>query len=113
MAKLIDTLPDDKKLLLVADRGFGRASLVQFLLKKKALFVLRVRGDVRIKPQKEKALLLGHLGKSLKPEVSGWLWKLSIGVFWERYSGQKSGRWESVRKINRLVILPKGSLEAG
>lgn len=73
VAKLIDTLPNGKRLLLVADRGFGRASLVRFLLKKKALFILRVRGDVRIKPQKEKAQLLGHLGKSLKPKVPVWL----------------------------------------
>ena len=54
-----------KKLLLTADRGFGRATLIEFLLKKEVLFVLRVRGDVMIITQQDKRLILRDLGKTL------------------------------------------------
>lgn len=63
----------NKKVMLAADRGFGRASFVQFLLKKGVRFVLRVRGDVGIKPKNNKAVLLRILGKTLKPGVHVWL----------------------------------------
>jgi hypothetical protein len=55
----------DKKILLTADRGFGRAMLFQFLLKKEVLFVIRVKGDVQIKTAKGKAVILRLLGKTL------------------------------------------------
>jgi len=48
LVNLVKVSFPDKKLLLTADRGFGRATLIQFLLKKGVLFVLRVRGDVFI-----------------------------------------------------------------
>jgi hypothetical protein len=54
-----------KKLLLTADRGFGRATLMEFLLKKQVLFVLRVRGDVTITTQQGKRLILRKLGQTL------------------------------------------------
>lgn len=77
LAKFFHLLPGNKQPLLTADRGFGRASLVQFLLHKKVLFVIRVRGDVRVKPKDNKAILLRILGKTLKPEVPVWFEKIS------------------------------------
>lgn len=62
-----------KKLLLTADRGFGRASLIQFLLKKQILFVLRVRGDVTIKTYPGKRITLRVLGKTLTEHIPVWL----------------------------------------
>lgn len=54
-----------KKILLTADRGFGRATLFEFLLKKEVLFVIRVKGDVQIKTNKGKTVMLRKLGKKL------------------------------------------------
>src|SRR3990167_8387109 len=71
-AKLINLIPENKRLVLVADRGFGRASFVQYLLKKRVDFVLRVKGDVRVKPKKGKAVLLRSLGKTLAADVPIW-----------------------------------------
>lgn len=77
VAKLIILFPKEKELVLVADRGFGRASFVQFLLKKRVDFVLRVRGDVKVKPQNGKAVLLGELGKTLTANVPIWFQSIS------------------------------------
>ncbi len=79
IAGFLNLLPENgngnkkKRVILTADRGFGRASFVQFLLKKGVQFVLRVRAGVRIKPNNEKATLLRVLGGALKPEVPVWL----------------------------------------
>lgn len=62
----------DKKLLVTADRGFGRATLIQFLVKKGVLFVLRVRGDVTITPEKGKHSILRQVGKTLSEGVPVW-----------------------------------------
>lgn len=62
----------DKKLLLTADRGFGRASFIQFLQKKQVLFVLRVRGDVTIRTQRGKRIILRRLGKILTVGMPIW-----------------------------------------
>jgi hypothetical protein len=59
-----DTFPD-KKILLTADRGFGRATLFQFLLQKNMLFVIRVKGDVTITTKQGKRMSLRTLGKKL------------------------------------------------
>lgn len=75
IARLINLLKQSnpqKKLLLTADRGFGRASLIQFLQKKQALFVLRVRGDVTIRIQKGKRIILRRLGKTLTIGIPVW-----------------------------------------
>lgn len=61
-----------KKLLLTADRGFGRATFFQFLQKKQVLYVIRVRGDVFIKTKQNKSWLLRNLGKTLIPDVAVW-----------------------------------------
>ncbi len=61
-----------KKLLLTADRGFGRATLFQFLLKKDILFVIRVKGDVTITLNSGKRMSLRMLGKKLVPNKPVW-----------------------------------------
>lgn len=55
---LTQIIPQDKRIILVADRGFGRASLVNFLIKLNILFVLRVKADVIIKTNKGKKINL-------------------------------------------------------
>ena len=72
LINLIKETNTDKKLLLTADRGFGRAALFKFLLKKKALFVIRVKGDVRITTDTGKKIVLRTLGKTLKDNVPVW-----------------------------------------
>lgn len=62
----------EKKLLLTADRGFGKTSLFQFLLKKQMLFCIRVRGDVTVTLKSGKKMSLRKLGTKLIPEVSQW-----------------------------------------
>lgn len=97
IAKFLTILPEKKRLILTADRGFGRASFVQFLLKKKVGFVLRVRGDVRIKPKDKKAILLRVLGETLKPELPVWL---------DRVSYRDDG---VVPEINLAMVVTAGS----
>ena len=62
----------NKKLLLTADRGFGRATLFQFLLKKQVLFVIRVKGDVTIITKRGKRISLRTIGKKLVPNIPQW-----------------------------------------
>lgn len=77
VSKLITLLPKGKKLLLTADRGFGRATFMEFLSNKQVSFVLRVKGDVKVSPNSKKAILLRDLGKTLVAEVPLWLGKIS------------------------------------
>lgn len=75
VARLITLVKEsshEKRLLLTADRGFGRATLFQFLLKKEVLFVIRVKGDVQIKTAKGKIISLRNLGKTLKDSLPVW-----------------------------------------
>ena len=69
---LVSEVAPEKKLLLTADRGFGRATFFQFLLKKKVLFAIRVRGDVTITTKGGKRTNLRAIGKKLVPRVSQW-----------------------------------------
>lgn len=73
VARLVNLVKQvsNKKILLTADRGFGRATLFQFLIKKKVQFVIRVKGDVQIKTQK-KTIMLRKLGKKLKAGIPIW-----------------------------------------
>jgi len=66
-----ETVPE-KKLLLTADRGFGRAAFIEFLLKKEVLFAIRVKSDVHIKPVSGKVILLRDFGKQLVENVPVW-----------------------------------------
>lgn len=79
VAKLINLFPKEKgkQFILVADRGFGRATFIQFLLKRELLFVVRVKSDVRVTPKSSRPTLLRVLGESLEPEIPIWLTGIS------------------------------------
>lgn len=80
LARLINLVQEadaTKKLLVTADRGFGRATLFQFLLKKQVLFVIRVKGDVTITTEKGKRILLRTIGKTLRENKPLWYERIS------------------------------------
>lgn len=72
LVHLVDEACSDKRLLLTADRGFGRSTLFQFLLKKNVLFAIRVKADVAIKTSTGKRVMLRTLGKTLMEGVLVW-----------------------------------------
>ena len=72
LINLVREITPDKKLLLTADRGFGRAALFQFLLKKQVLFVIRVKGDVTVTTLSGQKLNVRNLGKTLEENVPVW-----------------------------------------
>lgn len=76
LVNLVHLASPDKTLLLTCDRGFGRATLFQFLLKKKVLFVIRVKGDVTIKTNTGKRIILRVLGKTLSENIPVWYEKI-------------------------------------
>lgn len=65
-----------KKLILVADRGFGRASFIQFLKKRGISFAIRVKSEVWIKVRSGKKILLKDL--YLKPNFPYWFEDISF-----------------------------------
>lgn len=77
LVNLVRVTCPDKKLLLTADRGFGRATLFQFLLKKNVLFAIRVKGDVTIKTNTGKRVILRILGKTLSENTPVWYEKIT------------------------------------
>lgn len=100
VARLVNLVKEHapkKKLLLTADRGFGRATLIEFLLKKQVLFVLRVRGDVVITTQQAKRLLLSSLGKTLA---------IGLPVWYEQITYRGDG-WVSGINLAAIVAQPK------
>lgn len=78
LINLICIIDPTKKILLTADRGFGRATLFQFLQKKDVLFVIRVKGKVMITTRKGKRLLLSKRGKTLKNNKPVWYQGISF-----------------------------------
>jgi len=61
VARLVNLMPEGKKMILVADRGFGRAAFTSFLKKKGILFTIRVKSKVWIKTEKGYSILLKRL----------------------------------------------------
>ena len=101
LVTLIKESNPSKKILLTADRGFGRATFIQLLLKKNMLFVLRVKGDVMIKTSIGKSLLLRKIGKTLSPNTPVW---------YENISYRNDG---IVTKVNlAAVVAPQEDKEA-
>lgn len=94
---LVHQFAPDKNLLLTADRGFGRATLFQFLLKKGILFVIRVKGDVAVTTASGKRLILRNLGKSLK---------LNIPIWYENITYRSDGKVTGVN-LAAVVAEPK------
>lgn len=70
ISRLVNLVPSDKKIILIADRGFGRTNFIQFLLKRNLLFAVRVKSKVWIKTNKGYSILLKKL--YLKPESPYW-----------------------------------------
>lgn len=54
-------IPDGKRIILVADRGFGRSSLINSLIQSNTLFSIRVRADVIITTHEGKKINLRKL----------------------------------------------------
>jgi hypothetical protein len=55
--RLWGLLPADHQYILVADRGFGRASLIQWLQKQQISYILRLKSDVYVTHRGHKRLL--------------------------------------------------------
>ena len=77
IARLNNLLPNGKKLMLTADRGFGRASFIKFLKAKKILFAVRVKSKVWIKIRtSRRSILLQSL--YLKPNTPYWFARITF-----------------------------------
>ncbi len=76
LVNIVQEIYPDKKLLLTADRGFGRAAFIAFLLKKNVLFAVRVKSDVIITTNQGKKLILRTRGKTLLPGIPVWYEKI-------------------------------------
>lgn len=96
ISSLNSIIPKDKRIILVADRGFGRASLVNFLIKLNILFVLRVKADVIVKTSSGKKVNL----RKLKIKVNRIKW-------FDGVSYRADGK---VEKVNLAVTLAEPKL---
>lgn len=72
VTRLLQLIPAGKKVVLVADRGFGRTEFIRFLLTHHALFVVRVDQHVRVTPVGHRAFLLSDLAPTLSPDIPVW-----------------------------------------
>lgn len=99
VTRLINIIPKEKKIILVADRGFGRAKFFKFLLKLNILFAIRVRADVKINTNtrsgKGKTILLRKL--KLKSNQVKW------------FEGVSYREDSLVPKINLAATIAEGS----
>lgn len=96
ISSLTKIIPQDKRIILVADRGFGRASFINFLINLNILFCLRVKADVIIQTKE------GNNGKGKKINLR----KLKIKVNQVKWFGSVSYRADGcVEKVNLAVTL--------
>lgn len=93
ISSLTKIIPERKRIILVADRGFGRASLVNFLISLNILFVLRVKADVIIQTKVGKKIKLRKL--RIKPNQIKWFEDISYRAD------------DKVTKVNLAVTLAK------
>lgn len=75
VSRLVSCIPQDRRVVIIGDRGFGRATFMTFLLQKGVLFVFRVKGEVIITTSKGKRVKLKDL--SLVPNVPQWFGKIA------------------------------------
>lgn len=96
ITSLQSIIPQDKRIILLADRGFGRTDLINFLIRKNILFSIRVKADVIITTAKGERINLRKL--KLKAGRMKWFGGISY---------RADGR---VAKVNLAVTLaePKG-----
>ena len=97
VAQLVRLVPAGKRIVLVADRGFGRATFVQFLLKYHLLFVLRVRADVIITTNTGKKRKVRRI--RLQPDTPRWFPQITY-----RNDGVVTG-------INLCAVVATGSTD--
>lgn len=102
VSRLANLFPKDKRMIIIADRGFGRASFVKFLLKKDLLFVIRVAADVWIGTTKGKPILLRRLKPKLEANPNVPRWFKDISYREDRVIRTGSG-------INLAAIVAEGS----
>jgi len=95
ISRLINLMPHDKKMIIIADRGFGRASFISFLKAKDILFVIRVKSKVWITVGKKTKILLKKL--YLVPEKKYW------------YNRIKFRDDEAVSGVSMAIIVAKES----
>lgn len=95
VAQLVRLIPAGKQIVLVADRGFGRATFVRFLLAHRLLFVLRVRADVIVTTNKGKKRNARRI--RLQPDIPRWFPQITY-----RNDGVVSG-------INLCAVVTKDS----
>jgi len=95
VARLRTLIPNTKRIILIADRGFGRATFVQFLLRLNLLFVLRVRADVIITTNNGKKRWVRRI--KLQPDIPRWFAQITY-----RNDGVVSG-------INLCCVVAQGS----
>jgi hypothetical protein len=95
VSRLVNLLPNNKRVILVSDRGFGRSSFIQFLLRKDILFVIRVKSKVWIRYGVKTKILLRKL--YLKPEKKYW------------FKGIKFREDGVVTGVNMAAVVVKGS----
>lgn len=95
ISSLKKIIPTGKRIILLADRGFGRASLVNFLIKLNILFCLRVKADVIITTCDGKKINM----RELKVKAGQIKWFEGISYRADR----------KVAKVNMAVTLALGS----
>lgn len=95
ITRLLNIIPKQKRIILIADRGFGRAKFFKFLLKLNLLFAIRVKADVKVKIINGKTILLRKF--RIKENQIKWLDNISY-----RADGV-------VRGINLAITLAEGS----
>lgn len=95
VARLVQLIGPGKRIILLADRGFGRATFVQFLLGLNLLFVLRVRADVIMTTNKGKKCKVRDI--QLQPDIPRWFPEITY-----RNDG-------IVTDINLCAVVAKGS----
>ena len=95
ITRLISCMPENKRMIIIADRGFGRADLMKFLIEKNLLFVLRIERNVMVTTQEKEVLNLKQL--KLTPEIPYWYHRITY-----RADG-------AVTSINMAAVVATGS----
>lgn len=97
VTRLVNLMPPGKRLVLTADRGFGRAEFLRFLLARNLLFVIRVDKNVWVEPEGKSGFLLSALVKKLTPQVPVW------------YPAVSYRADAAVPKVSLAAVVAKGS----
>lgn len=95
IAQLVRSMPKGKRLIIIADRGFGRADLMNFLIKHDLLFVLRIERKVIVTAKNGKHLNLKQM--ALQPEQSQWFTSITYRAD------------AAVTGVNMAAVVAKGS----